>query len=597
LCIARRTKRSLRSAKRGVESAKRDGVENRSRRDPRIAVAADGLALARPPPKPMRTALSISIGLLFVATAVACKGAAPPQPVLTITAPMRSMVQSEAGQLTVTGTARPGSDGARVTKVVVNHVAAKLGPDGSFTATLDAPNGAMLLETVATSDAGGSASDTRAVQTGQLRPVGTAIERAITTALSADAFTRLSAAAGPILKTMDIPALLAPLQPMVSAGDDLMNLKLSVTGLKFTDIKIALAPVAGGLSFSAELDGLDVAAKVDYAGVLVPDGTTTVTVVADQVTITGTLDITPAGTAGFTTSLVAPAVHTVGLRLNATGLAGDVLGLLNSVLGSAMQTVVTRSAELALEPLVNQALGGLAAPQQVDVLGQKLDLQVSPTAIAFTPAGALVTMNLKALLEGSESSPGYIFTANGVPAMDPSHGVQLGLADDLVNELLAEVHALGALDLSIQQDFGAFDAAQFQLTLPPMISASTTDGALRLVIGDMLVTFTSHGATVVKAAINAQVDLKIAPAASAQEVALQLGAVDIQINLLDGSPNAVGLSGDDLYGATSDGLAIQLDSLNQLLITVPVPSVAGIQLEHLSIGADSGYVVMSGQIK
>ena len=38
------------------------------------------------------------------------------------------------------------------------------------------------------------------------------------------------------------------------------------------------------------------------------------------------------------------------------------------------------------------------------------------------------------------------------------------------------------------------------------------------------------------------------------------------------------------------------DSLRQLLITLPVPSVAGIQLEHLSIGADSGYVMMSGQI-
>ena len=33
-----------------------------------------------------------------------------------------------------------------------------------------------------------------------------------------------------------------------------------------------------------------------------------------------------------------------------------------------------------------------------------------------------------------------------------------------------------------------------------------------------------------------------------------------------------------------------------LLITLPVPSVAGIQLEQLSIGADSGYVMMSGQI-
>ncbi|TMQ07958.1 MAG: hypothetical protein E6J91_34385 [Deltaproteobacteria bacterium] len=434
------------------------------------------------------------------------------------------------------------------------------------------------------------------MQTGQLRPVGTRIDRAITTALSADAFARLSAVAGPLLQTMNLPAMLAPYQPMVRAGNDLANLTLSVTELRFTDPKLTLAPVDGGLSFSARFGGLHVAANVAYAGALVPDGATSVTITADQVTIAGTLGVAPAGTAGFTTQLIAPAVQTVGLRLAASGVAGQILDLLNSVLGSAVQTVVSRSAELALGPLVGQALGALAGPQQIDVLGKKLDLRVSPSALQLTSAGALATMNLEALLEGSESSPGYIFTDNGVPAMSASHGFQLGLADDLVNELLAEIHALGVLDLSVQHDFGPFDAAHFQLTMPPMISANTSDGATRLVIGDMIATFARHGATIAKAAINAQVDLKIAPGASAQQVALQFGAIDLRINLLDGAPGDAGDAGDDLSGATSTGIGIQLDSLSQLLITLPVPSVAGIQLEHLSIGADSGYVMVSGQI-
>lgn len=542
----------------------------------------------------MRT-LAISTGVLFLATAAACKAQVPP-PVLRITSPERSMVQREAGPILVTGTATPSTSGDRVVKVVVNQVEATLRPDGSFTAMLDAPRGAMLLETVATADSGASATDMRAVQTGQLRRVGTSIDRAITAALSADAFARLSAAAGPIFRTMNLSALLAPYQPMVSTGDDLANLRLSVTGVKFTDSKIALAPVAGGLAFSAELTGLDVAANAVYAGALVPDGSTAVTVHADQVTIAGTLAVAPAGTAGFTTRLVAPAVHTVGLRLAASGVVGQILDLLNSVLGSTVQTVVARSAELALEPLVNQALGALAGPQQIDVLGKKLDLQVTPSAVALSPTGAVVAMNVAALIEGSASSPGYIFTDNGVPAMDARRGLQLGLADDLVNELLAEVHALGVLDLSVQQDFGLFDAARFQLTMPPMISANSRDGAMRLVIGDLLATFSHHGQTVARAAINAQVDLEIAPAASAREVALQFGALDLQVNVLDNTPNPAGVTGDDLSDASSSGIGIQLDSLRQLLITLPVPSVAGIQLEQLSIGADSGYVMMSGQI-
>ena len=542
----------------------------------------------------MPTTLSISTGLLILATAVACGGAGPP-PVLKVTSPTRGLVQSDAGPLTVTGTATPGAPGDRVTKITVNGVAAKLAPDGSFTATLDAPTGAMLLETVATSDSGASASDTRAVQSGQLRPVGAGIDRAVTAALSADVFARLSAAAGPMLQTMDLAAMLAASPPM-TAGDDLANLKLSVTDVKFTGSKVAATPVDGGLSFSAELDGLRVTANVDYAGALVPDGSTTVTITADQVTIAGTLGVTPAGAAGFTTKLIAPTVHTSGLRLAASGLVGTLLDLLDSVLGSTIEAVASQSAEAAMEPLVNQALGALAGPQQIDVLGKKLDLRASPSAVAFTSAGALVTMNLEALIEGSESSPGYIFTDNGMPAMDMRRGFQLGLADDLVNELFAEVHALGVLDLAVQQDFGLFDAAQFQLTMPPMISASSRDGAMRLVIGDMIATFSHKGTPVVKAAINVQVDLKIAPAANAQQVALQLGAVDLQVDMLDDAAGGSGVSGDDLKGATSQGIGIQLDSLSQLLITLPVPSVAGIQLEHLSIGADSGYVMMSGQI-
>src|ERR1044071_1963900 len=397
----------------------------------------------------MRTAHSISLGLVFLATAVACGGQAPPPPVLTVTSPARGLVQSGAGRITVTGTAMPSASGDPVARRTVNGAPAALQPGGSFTTTIDAPNGAMLLETVAVTDKGGSVTDMRAIQSGQLRKVGTGIDRAITAALSADAFTRLSTVAGPLLKTMDLAAMLAPMQPMMIAGDDLANVKLSVTALHFRDTRIALAPINGGLSFTAAFDGLDVAANVAYSGVLVPDGSTDVAIHADQVTITGTLDVAPAGTTGFATQLIDSTVNTVGLNLPPSRLAGQILDLLNSELGSTVQSMVSQSAELAMGPLVNQALGAFAGPQRIDVLGKKLDLQVSPSALTFTPTGALVALDLQALVEGSESSPGYIFTDNGAPAMDARRGFQLGFADDLVNELLAEVHALGLLDLTL----------------------------------------------------------------------------------------------------------------------------------------------------
>jgi hypothetical protein len=545
----------------------------------------------------MHHARSIHAGLLIIATAVACGGPPPPPPLLKVTSPSRGMVQNDGNQLTVTGTVQPGAPGDRVTGVAVNRVPAKLAADGSFTAVIDVPKGAMLLETVATSDNGATAVDARAVQTGQLRPVGTGIERAVTAALSADAFARLSAAAGPLLATMNLPAMLAPYQPMVRTGDDIANLELSVTDLALSAPKISLAPVDGGLAFTADLDALRVTANAVYAGLFIPDGSTAVKVSADHVAITGTLMVTPAGTAGFTTKLASPTVRTTGLKLQASGLTGQILDLLNSVLGSTIEDVATQSLELALEPMINQALGALAGPQRIDVLGRTLDLQGSPSAVSFTRTGALVTMTLQAKIEGSEASPGYIFTDNGTPAMDPSRGLQLGLADDLVNTLLAQVHALGILDLALQQDLGLFDTARFHLTMPPMISANNTDGKMRLVIGDMIAAFSQHGKPVVEAAINVQVDLKIAPADDPREIALQFGAINLRVNLIeDGSADGEATDAD-LAAAASAGIGIQLDSLSKVLIKLPVPSVAGIQLEHLSIGADSGYVMVTGDIR
>jgi hypothetical protein len=382
---------------------------------------------------------------------------------------------------------------------------------------------------------------------------------------------------------------------MANLGDSIANLKLSITKLTLGDAKIKLTPVDGGLEFSAELTALKVAANAAYGGTLVIDGTTAVNITADQITIAGTLVVTPAGTAGFTTKITSPTVRATNLQLQASGLVGSILDLLQSNLSSTIQNVTTRSAELAMQPLINAAFGALAGPQQFDVLGKKLDLQATPSAVTFTRAGALVAINLQAKIQGSETSPGYIYTPNGTPTLNVASGIQLGLADDLVNELLAEVHALGLLDLQLAQDFSLFDQADIKLTLPPMISANSADGALRLVLGDMVASFKDQGKTLINAAINAQVDLEVLRGTKPEEIALQFGKVHLFVNVLD--PTAEDpLGNEDLSGAASAGINLQLDSLKKVLIKVPVPSVAGVTLDNLSLRADSGYVVASGQV-
>ena len=529
---------------------------------------------------------------LILLAMTACVGSMPPPPKLRVTSPQRSMVQSTTGQVVVTGTAVPGSDGAAVTQVTVNGTPARLAADGSFTATVDVPAGAMLLETIATTDQGGTATDARAVQVGELRPVGTSIDRAVTAALSADAFAKLSSAAGPLIKQMNLPQLLA--NTKIALGDDVAHLALTINSLALGDVKIAMKPVDGGLQFSAELDGIDLSANAVYGGDLVPEGSTAIRVTASQITIAGTLVVTPAGTAGFTTKLATPAVHTNGLHLQADGLTGQILSLLDDNLGSTIESIATSTAETSMEPLINAALGALAGPQRLTIMGKTLDLEASPAAVSFSSAGGLVTMNLAATIEGSESSPGYIYTPNGTPAINMASGIQLGLADDLMNEMLAEVHALGLLDIHIDQTFGPFDGIDLKLTIPPMVSGNTQDGSMRLVLGDMVATLDQNGQPALSAAINAQVDLSILPGSHPQDIALKLGKTHLFVNLLD--PNADDSSTGDVYGAASNGIDLQLDSLSQFLVTVPVPSVAGVSFDALSLHGDSGYVVVSGQI-
>lgn len=545
----------------------------------------------------MRNLLTISTGLFVLASVGACEsgpGAAKEPPVLKVTSPARGLLRGQAGALVVTGTVEPNAKGDPVQQVLVNDVAATVQSDGTFSATIDVAEGATLIETVARDSQGTAARDTRAVQAGQLRPVGSNIPSAVTAALSADAFTKISAAAGPIIKGLDLAAMLAPLQPMVNVGTGCNGAKAFIDNLKFADVKISMSPVQGGLAFRAELDGLDVPAHTTYA-VLCVDGATSLRVTADKIVVAGTLNVTPNGMAGFTTRLVNPTVTVTKFHLDASGLVGTVIGWLN--LDKAIETIVAKGAELAMNPLMNQALGALGGPQQLDVLGKKLNVQVAPSGIAFSPTGAVLAMNMKFLIAGSEASPGFIYTSNGTPAMDPGRGFQLGLADDLANELLAEAHALHLIDLTMPASGGTFDATEIKMTLPPMISADAADGELRLVLGDMMATYTSHGTPVARAAISAKLDLKISPLINGTSVGVQLGKPELHVDVLDDIDNATGIGGDSLSRATTACLDAQIDALSKLLGAIPVPSVAGLQVNNLSISSDAGYVLLQGQFQ
>jgi hypothetical protein len=519
-------------------------------------------------------------------------------PVLKVTSPERSLIQDHAGQLVVTGTVAPGVTKAAVSKVMVNNVAATVGADGSFTAVVNVAPGATLIHTEATAADGGKATDTRSVEAGELRAPGAEIDNAITAALSTQAFAKLAAAAGPLIKNTDMAALLAPMQPMMHSGDengeDCLFARLYVDNLTMTNAQIQLTPVDGGLSFYAELDGLDVPGHMRYAAACI-SGSNTVDVSASKVSIAGTLLITPNGM-GFDTQLVNQDVQLQNLHISASGIPGAVLDILpmDSIIGY----VAPKAAEMFMGPMMNKALGSLGGPKKLSVLGKTIDVQVVPSDITFTSSGGLVVLNTQMLIEGTEGSKGYIYTDNGMPNMDPGQGMQIGLADDLANELLSQVVATGLLNLSMPAQAGSFDNTNIAMTSPPMISADPADGKMRLVLPDMIATFTQKGTPVAKAAINATVELKIVPATSNEyAVAIQLGTPTIEVDTLDDIPNQTAFTNDDLETAVKLTLDSQIASISALLGSIPIPAMMGLQMKDLSITSDDGYVMMKGALQ
>jgi hypothetical protein len=249
-------------------------------------------------------------------------------------------------------------------------------------------------------------------------------------------------------------------------------------------------------------------------------------------------------------------------------------------------------------PMVNKALGGLAGPQTLNVLGKQITVQVDPTDVAFDADGGLITLDMKMLIGGTENSKGFIFTDNGIPTMDPGNGLQLGLADDLANSMLSQLVATGLLNLSMPAHGGTFDATQMQMTSPPMISADPSNGMMRLVLPDLIATFTHGGTPVGRAAINGVVELKINPSSDGYGIAIELGKPNIEADVLEDIPNDTLMSDDDLALAVELTLDAQLQSISTLLGAVPLPTMpAGLTMKDMSVGSDDGYVMMKGTLE
>jgi hypothetical protein len=519
----------------------------------------------------------------------------PDPPLLQVTSPQRSLVEDQGGPLEVTGTVAANPDGQAVAQVTVNGVVAKIAGDGTFTATLQIAPGATVIHTVATDVAGGTATDTRSVEAGTHVAPGTEITSAITTSISAQVFSQIGSAATTLIKTADLTALVQPLNPIASSGSGCDVSQAFIDSVALGDASVSLTPTTGGLQIFAELDGIDVAGHMNYETLCLA-GSNTFEVTVASVSMSGTISLTPAtGSAtGLAANFASPDVQLTGLNITASGLPGAVLALLP--ISSIIQAFAPAIADLALGPILNDALGTLTAPMQLSLLGQTIDIQVTPSVVSFDPSGGNIALDMSFLIEGTENSPGFITTPSTTPVLSPGNGLALGLADDLANEALAELTATGLLNLTVPPQGGA--NATLKATSPPMITANGSNGELQLVLPDMLMTISQGSDVTGEAWLNVQADVEITPTpGDATSVQIDLGTPAVAIDPIAAPTGAEAPDLDGLGTVAHTGTTSQLGSITQLLQSIPLPKIAGLQLTNTSVTGDGGYIILQTSLQ
>jgi hypothetical protein len=522
----------------------------------------------------------------------------PDAPRVHITSPARGMFAGDVKTLVVTGTA---TDDGRIASVQVNGVDAAIAGDGSWTATIPVTAGTQLLHAVATDAQGNVGMESRAVVAGPMQPIATAVPQAITAAMSAQTFDAIGRGVTGFLETGDLEAVIAPHNPVldINGGPDCLFAQAAITSMTVgSATTVTLLPATGGLVLDVELDRVSVGLHLSYA-VACLAGSRDVMVGASHVKVTGMLEVGVSHGA-FDVALVNQQVQITGFDVDLGGVPGKIVDLLD--LDAAIGPILGWATETFVVPKLGSALAGLGATRTVDVLGTPVDIQVTPARIRFDATGALVELDTALRAHGDAASPGYVYVAGQVPAMATTHGFELAVADDAVNQLLGSFWAAGGMTRALELDTGSYgplgtlyDRVELSAKVPPFVDA--TGGALRLTVGDLVATFKHGDAVATQIAINAELEIQVATATDGTP-RLDVGAPTTYVDVLDDHVDgANALSNAQFEAITSFALGRVIAIGSGSVGAIPLPAFGGVAVQDVGIAEQSGYLVVDGEVQ
>jgi hypothetical protein len=552
----------------------------------------------------MRNLAIIAIGLVLVGCSdnpYDPNGPAidPNAPRVHITTPTRGTIAGDVQTVTVSGTV---SGKNKITSVTVDDMDAVVADDGTWTATVPVVPGTNLLHAVATDVRNQTGKESRAVVAGPMSKIDMQVPNAITATLSAQTFAAIGKGAGNFITGGDLASMLESKNPVidVGGGPDCLFAQASITSFTVQGANITLKPQTGGLLVDAELDNVLVGMHIDYAVACV-NGSRDITVGASHVSVSGNMTVGLLNGA-FDIHLDNPNVSITGLDIELGGLLGQVVDMLD--IAGAIGPILGWATEKFVVPMLNKAFAGLNNTKTISVLGTMVDVSVKPSAINFTDAGGLVELDTSLRAHGDNLSPGFVYVANTLPAMDLSHGFQLAVADDAANQLFASLWAAKALDQVIDLHTGPYgdigqlyDSVELKASVMPYVDA--TSGELKLTVGDLMATFRNGEIVATAVAISAEVDLKVTNDPSGA-IRLDVGQPTVYIDVLDDSEGVQGanqLSSSQFEQISSFALSRIIAVGSGSVGAIPLPTIDGVAVTNLTVNEQTGYVVVDGAVQ
>ncbi len=448
------------------------------------------------------------------------------RPVITITYPPRgAMLLGPPDSVPVTGNV--SSTGGAITQFLVNDVKVNLDASGNFQTSVVPRSGTNILRFAATNQAGGQAKGVRAFMfTHQYYPADPATRAAAAIPDGAEIYLGKTvfqddtpnvpddfrAIILAYIKGIDIGKLIP--NPLASTKVAWCNATIYGKNIKYSGPDLQLYPINGGLHATVAITNFSMDIEADLSGFACPSASGHVS--ANSITINVDLMVSVPTPGKVNVTLANTSANVDGLNISLDGVLGFLLNWLIDLFSNTIATqlenmVVSQLSSFA--PVIAQALQSLALHQAFTIpplLGSGKSVTITLDAVVsradFDTLGGTVGLQATAL-----STKGNSYTPKGSIArsgcLDPyaeafhfieMHEIELGVFDDLLNQLLYAMWYGGALEFTLTQanlppgtDLSKYGVSNLvvdvSFMLPPMLTDCTADAKFNLQVGDIKV--------------------------------------------------------------------------------------------------------------